>query len=52
MWQNKMRRQEVCGEECKLTPIFKISSLRMLMAGKAKEYFDVWEADLLQGVVE
>ena len=26
-------------------PVFKINALRMLMAGKAKEYFDLWEAD-------
>ena len=25
--------------------MFKINALRMLMAGKAKEYFDLWEAD-------
>ena len=26
-------------------PVFKINALRMLMTGKAKEYFDLWEAD-------
>ena len=39
-----MRRQEANGDECKLTLPFKINALRMLMTGKAKEYFDLWEA--------
>ena len=33
MWQDKMRRLEAHGEECKLAPAFKINALRMLMAG-------------------
>ena len=45
MWQDKMRRLEVHGEEFKLPPLFKINALRMLMTGTAKEYFDLWEAD-------
>ncbi len=45
MRQDKMRRLEAHGEEYKLAPAFKINTLRMLMTGKAKEYFDVWEAD-------
>ena len=40
-----MRRLEAHGDEFKLAPVFKINALRMLMAGKAKEYFDLWEAD-------
>ena len=31
--------------EYELVPVFKINALRMLMTGKAKEYFDLWEAD-------
>ncbi len=47
MRQGKMRRLEVHGEEFKWAPLFKIriNTLRMLMTGKAKEYFDFWEAD-------
>ena len=45
MWQDKMRRLEAHGEEYKLAPVFKINALRMLMIGKAKEDFDLWEAD-------
>ncbi len=45
MWQDKMRRLEAHGEEFKLAPLYKINALRMLMMGKAKEYFDLWEAD-------
>jgi hypothetical protein len=45
MWQDKMRRLEVHGEAFKLAPLFRIKSLRLLMTGKAKEYFDFWEAD-------
>ena len=41
MRQDKMRRLEAHGEEFKLAPLFKISALRMLMTGKAKEYFDL-----------
>ena len=44
-WQDKMRRLEAHGDEYKLAPVFKINALRMLMTGKAKEYFDIWEAD-------
>ncbi len=40
-----MRRREAHGEEYKLTPLFKINAWRMLMTGKAKEYFGLWEAD-------
>ncbi len=28
-----------------MVPVFKINALRMLMTGKAKEYFDLWEGD-------
>ncbi len=45
MWQDKMRRFEARGEDYKLAPVFKINALRMLMIGKAMEYFDLWEAD-------
>ena len=45
MWQDKMRRLEAHGEEFKMPPVFKVNALRMLMTGKAKEYFDLWEAD-------
>ncbi len=45
MWQDKMKRLEARGDEHKLAPAFKINALRMLMTGKAKEYFDLWEGD-------
>jgi hypothetical protein len=45
MRQDKLRRLEAHEDECNLAPVFKINALRMLMTGKAKEYFDVWEAD-------
>ncbi len=41
MWQDKMRRLEVHGDEYKFSPVFKINALRMLMTGKPKEYFDM-----------
>ena len=44
-WQDKMRRLEAHGDEYKLPPMYKINALRMLMIGKSKEYFDLWEAD-------
>ncbi len=44
MWQDNMRRLEAYGEEFKLAPVFNINALRMLMAGNAKEYLDLWEA--------
>ncbi len=28
-----------------MAPVFKINALRMLMTGKAKEHFDLWEGD-------
>ncbi len=45
MWQAKMRRLEARGDKFKLAPIFKINALSMLIAGKAKECSDLWEAD-------
>ncbi len=45
MWQDTMRRLEAQGEELKLAPVFKINALRLLMTGKAKEYFDLREGD-------
>ena len=45
MWQDIMRRLEAHGDEFKLAPVFKINALRTLMIGKAKECFDLWEAD-------
>ncbi len=44
MWQDKMQKLEAHGDKFKLIPVFKINALRMLMAGKAKKYFDLWEA--------
>ncbi len=38
----KMRRLEAHGAEFKFAPVFNIKALRMLMAGSAKEYFDIW----------
>ncbi len=40
-----MGRLKAHGDEHKLTPVFKINGLRMLMTGKAKEYFVLWEGD-------
>ncbi len=45
MWQDKMRRLGAHVEEFKLAPLFKINVLRMLVTGKAGEYFDLWEED-------
>ena len=45
MWQDNMRRLETQGDEFKLAPVFKINALRILVAGKAQEYFGLWEAD-------
>ncbi len=45
MWQDKMRRLEAHGDEFKSAPVFKINALCMLMTRKAREYFDIWEAD-------
>jgi hypothetical protein len=45
MWQDKMRRLEAHGEEYKLASACTINALRMRMIGKAKGYFDLWEAD-------
>ncbi len=45
MWQNKMKRLETDGDDFKPAPVCKISAFRLLMTGRAKEYFDLWEAD-------
>ena len=44
-WLDKLKRLELHGKEYELPPVFKMNALRMLMTGKAKEYFDMWEAD-------
>ncbi len=44
-WQDTMRRLEAHDEEFKLDPLLKINTLRLLITGKAKEYFELWEAD-------
>ncbi len=37
---------EAHGDEHELlAPVLKINALRMLMTGKAKEHFDLWEGD-------
>ncbi len=45
IWQGKMEALEAHEDEFKLAPLYKISGLRMLMAGKAKAYFDIWVVD-------
>jgi hypothetical protein len=42
---DKLRRLEAHGEEYKFAPLYKINPLRMLITGKANEYFDLREAD-------
>jgi hypothetical protein len=45
MWQHKMRRLEAHGDEYKLPATYKINALRMLMIGKSKKHFGLWEAN-------
>ncbi len=47
MWQEKVRRLEAHVDEYRLAPAYMInaSGFRIYMAGKAKEYFDLWEVD-------
>ncbi len=45
MWQDRMRRLEAHGDEFKVPPACKVHAFRMLMAAKAREYFDLQEAD-------
>ncbi len=45
VWQDKMRRLEAHGDEFKMPPGNKVNAFRMLMTGKAKRSFDLWEAD-------
>ena len=44
-WLDKLRRQEAHGDAYKLAAVFKLDALRTLTAGKAREYFDLWEDD-------
>jgi hypothetical protein len=46
MWQDTMRLFDVLGCEFKMPPVGTVNALRILMTGKAKEYFDLWEAGL------
>ncbi len=51
MWHDKIGRLAAHGEEYKLAPVFKISALRMLMTGKAKEHFDHGGCQVVRGAV-
>ncbi len=44
-WQDKPRRLEAHGDEDKLAPVFTINASRMIMTGRAKDIFEIWEAD-------
>ena len=45
-WLDKVKRLEARGSRYKLPALYKVNALRMLMTGKAKEYFDLWEVDV------
>ena len=44
-WIERVRRLEAHGEKYVLPPLYKVTALRLLMVGKAKEHFEIWEAD-------
>jgi hypothetical protein len=41
----KVRRLEAHGSKYALAAVFKVTALRCLMVGKAKEYFELWESE-------
>ena len=44
-WIERIRKLESHGQEYALAPLYKVIALKKIMIGKAKEYFDIWEAD-------
>ena len=44
-WLDQLRRLEAHGDEYKLPPVHEINALKILLTGRSREYFDMWEAD-------
>ena len=44
-WEEKMKRLGAHGREYELSPMFKIIALGCLTVGRAREYFEMWEAE-------
>jgi len=45
-WAEKMRRLEGHGPKYALPAMFKQAALKLLMVGKSKDHFDIWQAGL------
>ena len=44
-WLEVIRQLEIHGEGYKLSGVFKITALKSMMVGKAKDMFEIWEQD-------
>ena len=45
IWVERVRRLEAHGPKYFLAPLFKVTAMKLMMVGKAKEHFEIWEAD-------
>ena len=44
-WADCNRKLEAHGNQFGLAPLYKVIALKKLMVGRAKEHFDIWEAE-------
>ena len=44
-WTESNRKLESHGNQFGLAPLYKVIALKQMMVGRAKEHFDLWEAD-------
>ena len=45
-WEEKMKRVASHGKAYELSPMFKMIALRLLTTGRAREYYEMWEAEI------
>ena len=45
MWTEWTRKLESHGNKFGLEPLYKVIALKKLTVGRAKEHFDIWEAE-------
>ena len=44
-WVERVRRLEAHGSKYALPPLYKVTAMKLLMVGRAKENYEIWEAD-------
>jgi len=44
-WIERVRRLESHGTKYALPPLYKVTAMKLMMVGRAKENYEIWEAD-------